>query len=68
MSLGKVAILTNQPTASRYLAKIRKHVRAIANHVRSGAATELHVYHDGGCSLLAGAGSCDCDPTLQVRR
>lgn len=68
MSRGKVAIFTNQPANSRYLVKLLENVAQIEAHLEPGTVTVLHAYHDEGCSLLAGTGPCDCDPTLQVKR
>jgi len=43
MSRGKVAILTNQPSASGYLVKILANAEKIAEHVRPGTVTVLDV-------------------------
>ena len=68
MSRGKVAVFTNQPGASRYLVKILDNAEKIAAHVQPGRVAVLDVYHNDGCALLAGAGPCDCNPTMQIRR
>jgi hypothetical protein len=37
-----------------------------AGKIRPGAVSEAMVRHDDDCALLAGAGPCNCSPTVQI--
>lgn len=68
MSRGKVAVFTDQPASSAYIRAIVEHSLKIAAHINPGGVAVLHIMHGDDWALMAGAGPCDCDPTLQVKR
>jgi len=49
---------------SGYLARVLR----ILEHILPGTVARITVSHDHWCAYWTGAGRCDCDPDLVVRR
>jgi hypothetical protein len=46
---------------------LRKLLEATAhNPARPGEVRHIRVVHDEWCSLIAGRGPCDCDPSIEI--